>query len=189
MSSPDDVVILPVSWDHPDSVHLRNTQRAEITSLGGVDPGTPPSAADIPIFLVAYHAGLPVGCGGLRPLSLSPSDCTLSSSRSSDSGSVQAAEIKRMFVDPSHRGIIGKSSSSSSSSTKGGVSVAELILARLEHEAAARGWTLLLLETGVFLAQARRFYERRGFVQRAMFGGYSEADNSVCYEKRLGSGT
>ena len=90
MLSVNDIVVLPVSWDHQDSVKLRTTQRTEITTLGGVDPGTPPSAADIPIFLVAYCAGVPVGCGGLRPLS------------SLDSALSNAAEIKRMFVDPSY---------------------------------------------------------------------------------------
>lgn len=166
MLSVNDIVVLPVSWDHQDSVKLRTTQRTEITTLGGVDPGTPPSAADIPIFLVAYCAGVPVGCGGLRPLS------------SSDSALSNAAEIKRMFVDPSYRGPI--------SGNKGlSLSIAELILNRLEDEALERGWSLLLLETGTFLAKARRFYERRGFIQRDMFGNYNEADNSVCYEKRL----
>jgi putative acetyltransferase len=43
----------------------------------------------------------------------------------------------------------------------------------------------LMLETGVFLGKARRFYERCGYVQRGMFGEYREVDNSVCYEKRL----
>jgi putative acetyltransferase len=161
MLSANDIVILPVHWDHPDSVHLRATQRTEITALGGLDPGTPPSAADIPVFLVAYCAGVPVGCGGLRPL---PDN---------------AAEIKRMFVDPAYRGPIEGDKGA------GGGSIAGLILAKLEDEALGRGWAVLMLETGVFLVKVRRFYERYGYIQRGMFGNYSEADNSVCYEKRL----
>jgi putative acetyltransferase len=161
MLSATDIVIRPVPWDHPDSVHLRATQRTEITALGGLDPGTPPSAADVPVFLVAYCAGIPVGCGGLRPL---PDN---------------AAEIKRMFVDPAYRGPI------EAGEGVGGGSVAGLVLARLEEEAERRGWAVLMLETGVFLGKARRFYERCGYVQRGMFGEYREVDNSVCYEKRL----
>jgi hypothetical protein len=34
---------------------------------------------------------------------------------------------------------------------------------------------------------ARRFYERCGYVRREVFEGYSEADNSVYYKKRLDS--
>lgn len=172
MLSASDIVIHAVSFDHPDSIHLRTTQRTEITALGGIDPGTPPTAADIPVFLVAYYAGIPVGCGGLRPLS-SPPDSSLG-----DHASSNTAEIKRMFVDPSYRGPIGGDESSRAS-------IAQLVLTRLEEEALRRSWTLLLLETGTFLTKARRFYERCGYVQRGMFGGYSEEDNSVCYEKRL----
>ncbi|KAK6221925.1 hypothetical protein LQW54_001145 [Pestalotiopsis sp. IQ-011] len=163
MSPLQDVVILAVPWDHPDSIHLRILQRNEIASLGGVEPGIAPSAADVSVFLVAYCDGTPVGCGGLRPLAGSTSD---------------AAEIKRMFVDTAYRGPLDLPKGS-------GKSLAELILGRLEDEALQRGWSLLLLETGIFLAKARRFYERCGFIQRDMFGDYTAADNSVCYEKRL----
>lgn len=156
MSSPA-ITIRPTPWDHPDSAHLRSLQRTEINALGGCEPGTAPSAADVPVFLVAYRDGRPIGCGGLRPLSAS------------------SAEVKRMFVDPGHRGRIQGS----------GDSVAGLLLASLEEEAVGRGWTALFLETGTFLVGARRFYERCGFVQCEMFGGYTEAENSVCYRKML----
>lgn len=167
MSSLQVFAILPVPWDHPDSIHLRILQRNEIASLGGVEPGIAPSAADVPVFLVAYCDGAPVGCGGLHPLSDSTSG-----------GHADAAEIKRMFVDTAYRGPLDLRNGS-------GKSIAELILGRLEDEALQRGWSLLLLETGIFLAKARRFYERCGFIQRDMFGDYTEADNSVCYEKQL----
>jgi putative acetyltransferase len=80
-----------------------------------------------------------------------------------------------MFVDPGHRGPVQGSSDS----------VAGLLLARLEKDAVARGWMELLLETGTFLVSARRFYERCGFVECDLFGGYTEAENSVCYRKEL----
>jgi putative acetyltransferase len=151
------ITIRPVPWDHADSIYLRALQRTEINALGGCEPGTAPSAADVPVFVIAYRDGKPVGCGGLRPLSAS------------------SAEVKRMFVDPGHRGPVQGSSDS----------VAGLLLARLEKDAVARGWMELLLETGTFLVSARRFYERCGFVECDLFGGYTEAENSVCYRKEL----
>lgn len=151
------ITIRPVPWDHSDSTNLRSLQRTEINALGGCEPGTAPSAADVPVFLIAYADGAPIGCGGLRPLSAS------------------SAEVKRMFVDPSHRGPVQGS----------GDSVAGLLLARLQEEAVARGWTELMLETGAFLVKARRFYVRSGFEECELFGGYTESQHSVCYRKEL----
>ncbi|MEU8236932.1 GNAT family N-acetyltransferase [Actinoplanes missouriensis] len=77
------------AWDDPDGVALRSAQRAELDARYGTgdhEPGTPPSAADIDLFLVAVSAGRAVGCGALRRL-----DAT-------------SAEIKRMYVSPHSRG-------------------------------------------------------------------------------------
>jgi putative acetyltransferase len=83
--------IAPASWDDADGAALRTAQRAELDARYGSDdhePGTPPSARDITVFLVARdpHSGAALGCGGLRDLG---------------SGS---AEIKRMYVVPERRG-------------------------------------------------------------------------------------
>jgi GNAT superfamily N-acetyltransferase len=83
------VTVRPTAWDAPESVALRTAQQAEIRAMYGPDsePGVPPSAADIEVFLVAADAaGQPVGCGGLRRLG------------------PDAAEVKRMFVVPERRG-------------------------------------------------------------------------------------
>jgi ribosomal protein S18 acetylase RimI-like enzyme len=85
-----------------------------------------------------------------------------------------------MFVDPLYRGPMEGSDGLCTSITA-------LILRGLEEEAVGRGWTVLLLETGVLMGIARRFYERCGYVRREVFEGYSEADNSVYYKKRLDS--
>ena len=82
------VTLRQVPWDDPQAAELRERQRVEIERRYGPDsePGPLPSAADVAVFLVAYVAGEPVGCGALRPLSDA------------------AAEIKRMFVAPEWRG-------------------------------------------------------------------------------------
>ncbi|OAL05021.1 acyl-CoA N-acyltransferase [Phaeosphaeriaceae sp. SRC1lsM3a] len=159
----NEITLLSQPWDHPDGVYLRAKQRVEILSLGGDDPGTPPTASNVPIFLIAYISGTPVGCGGLRPLH-----------DSSISASDDAAEIKRMFVDAAYRGDIGN-----------GTSVARWILQELEVEARRIGCSVLVLETGDFLVKARRFYEKCGFVRREKFGSYTDATHSVFYEKRI----
>ncbi|WP_229075663.1 GNAT family N-acetyltransferase [Actinoplanes sp. DH11] len=82
-------VITPRAWDDAEGAALRTAQRAELDARygsGDHEPGTPPTAADIDVFLVATVAGTPVGCGALRRL-----DET-------------SAELKRMYVTPESRG-------------------------------------------------------------------------------------
>jgi putative acetyltransferase len=80
----------PRPWDDPAGAALRTAQRAELDARYGSDdhePGTPPSAADIDVFLVATDpSGNPVGCGALRRLD------------------PVTAEVKRMYVAPASRG-------------------------------------------------------------------------------------
>jgi putative acetyltransferase len=82
--------IEPRSWDDPAGAALRTAQRAELDARYGSDdhePGSPPSAADIDVFLVAADpSGNPVGCGALRRLD------------------PVTAEVKRMYVAPASRG-------------------------------------------------------------------------------------
>lgn len=82
--------IEPRSWDDPGGAELRRLQRAELDARYGSDdhePGPPPTAADVDVFLVAVDRdGTAVACGALRRL---------------DGAS---AEIKRMYVVPERRG-------------------------------------------------------------------------------------
>src|SRR5262249_22171783 len=75
-------------FDSPAAQALRDEQRDELIARYGFDsePGIKPTAADIPVFLVARSHGDPVGCGALRPI---------------EPGLV---EIKRMYVRPAERG-------------------------------------------------------------------------------------
>jgi GNAT superfamily N-acetyltransferase len=85
-----DWIIEERPWDDPAGAELRRRQRAELDARYGSDdhePGLPPTAADVDVFLVAVDEdGTAIACGALRRL---------------DAG---AAEIKRMYVAPDRRG-------------------------------------------------------------------------------------
>jgi GNAT superfamily N-acetyltransferase len=77
------------SWDDADVRRLTTAQQEELRARydGDSEPGTPPSAADVSVVLVARDDdGTAVGCGALR---------------AQDGGD---AEVKRMYVVPAARG-------------------------------------------------------------------------------------
>ncbi|HYO35249.1 MAG TPA: GNAT family N-acetyltransferase [Geodermatophilus sp.] len=81
--------LTPASWDDAEVQRLTTAQQAELRDRyeGGGEPGTPPSAADVSVVLVARDGdGTAVGCGALRALGGG------------------AAEVKRMYVVPAARG-------------------------------------------------------------------------------------
>jgi putative acetyltransferase len=149
------VRIEQVDWAHPASESLRAAQRAEIAERYGTpdsEPGPAPTGDDITAFFVAFgDDNEPLGCGGLRER-----DTT-------------EAEVKRMFVDPAHRGT--------------GVSTA--ILRRLEEFGRERRWARLVLETGDQQPDAIRFYTREGYEPIPRFGYYVDSEYSVCFAKPL----
>jgi putative acetyltransferase len=149
------VVVDQEPWDAPDAVRLRAAQRAELDARYGNDdhePGTAPSAEDVPVFVVARRRdGRAVGCGGLRFL---------------EPG---LAEIKRMYVDPEHRG----------------TGVAALVLRDLEARAHDAGVRRLVCETGTLQPEAIRFYQREGYERIDNFGPYRGAPQSVCFARGL----
>jgi len=80
-----------------------------------------------------------------------------------------AAEIKRMFVARDHRGH----------------GHGRAMLRFLEGEAARRGFTRAVLETGTRQHEAIRLYESEGWRVIPQFGPYLTAQMSVCYGKNL----
>jgi len=99
----------------------------------------------------SHTPGVLVACGAIRMLD------------------ARAAEVKRMFTLPSHRG-------------RG---LARRILAELETWALALGARRLALETGVRQHQAIALYERSGFIPIDPFGEYADSPLSLCMAKDL----
>jgi putative acetyltransferase len=79
------------------------------------------------------------------------------------------SEVKRMYVEPEVRG-------------RG---VAKEILEHLEAAARAMGSHRLVLETGIYQAEAIGLYGRAGFSPIACFGEYADSSTSVCFEKKI----
>jgi GNAT superfamily N-acetyltransferase len=83
------VKVVPAEWDDDAVQRLAAAQQAEVRARydGKGEPGTPPSAADISVVLLARDDdGTALGCGALRRLGNG------------------VAEIKRMYVAPAARG-------------------------------------------------------------------------------------
>jgi len=102
--------------------------------------------------VVAYLGSEPVGCGAFKPFD------------------ANAVEVKRMFVQPAHRG----------------QGVAQAVLAELEKWARELGYASCVLETGKRQPEAIRLYERSGYAHIPNYGQYVGIENSVCLQKHLG---
>jgi GNAT superfamily N-acetyltransferase len=82
-------VVVEAVWDDPDVRRLTAAQQAELRDRydGAGEPGTPPSAGDVSVVLLARDEdGTALGCGALRFLG------------------EDVAELKRMYVIPQARG-------------------------------------------------------------------------------------
>jgi len=152
--------ITQTPFDHPDADLLRRAQRVELDARYGSDdhePGTPPSVADVPVFLVARaDDSRPIACGGLRPLA----DTVLGPA---------TVEVKRMYVAPDARGS----------------GVAAAVLRALEDAARDLGTRRIVLETGTLQPDAIRFYEREGYESIPLFGSYVGSAESVCFAREV----
>ncbi|OQP87962.1 GNAT family N-acetyltransferase [Rhizobium rhizosphaerae] len=102
-------------------------------------------------FFVARHQGVIVGCCAL----VEAGDGT--------------AEIKRMFVHQSARGL----------------KIGRRLLDRLLEEAQGAGLDALRLETGIYQPEAIALYRSAGFEEIAPFGSYQPDPLSLFMERRL----
>jgi GNAT superfamily N-acetyltransferase len=80
-----------------------------------------------------------------------------------------SAEVKRMYFEPELRG-------------RG---IAKLILAHLEAAALVMGIHRLVLETGIYQAEAIGLYRRMDFDPVRCWGEYADVLTSVCFEKDI----
>lgn len=105
------------------------------------------------VMVRADLAGTSVGCGAIRVL-----DAT-------------RAEVKRMYVDPSTRGL----------------KIGAAVLDRLEAEARELAITELVLETGTRQLAAIALYEKAGYETTPLWGEYLRSPHtSLCFRKPLG---
>ncbi len=80
-----------------------------------------------------------------------------------------SAEVKRMYVAPEMRG----------------QGVGKKILEHLEGVGRELGVRRLVLETGIYQAEAIGLYHEAGFETVRCWGEYKESVTSVCFEKRI----
>ena len=80
-----------------------------------------------------------------------------------------SAEVKRMYVAPEVRG----------------QGIAKKILEHLEGVGRDLGVHRLVLETGIYQAEAIGLYYQAGFEPVRCWGVYAESVTSVCFEKRI----
>jgi putative acetyltransferase len=102
--------------------------------------------------VVAYLDGTPVGCGAFKEFT------------------AEQVEIKRMFVQPTHRG----------------QGIARAVLTELERWAQELGYAGCVLETGKKQPEAIRLYQKSGYALIPNYGQYVGVENSVCMQKAIG---
>ncbi len=135
---------------------LTDAMVEEMKALYEDDEGASPAASDdflppVGVFLVGAVGGLDVACGGLRPLSAG------------------LGEIKRMYVDPAHRGR-GHS---------------RTVLRGLVAHAREVGLHEVWLETGTRQPAAIGLYVAEGFTPIPPFGYYIDHPETLCYALAL----
>jgi putative acetyltransferase len=151
----DAIEIIRERPDTPDAIQLLAELDAYLMSL----PYPAESRHAFPVekllreqvnFFVTRYEHEPAGCGGIKLHS-------------------DYAEVKRMYVRPSYRGLgLGKS-----------------MLNRLADYARQEKIEVLRLETGIYQVEAIGLYERYGFQRRAPFSEYKIDPMSLHFEKSL----
>lgn len=105
----------------------------------------------LPTVVVAYDSEKAVGCGCFKKFD------------------VISAEVKRMYVAPSHRG-------------RG---ISKMILNELEIWAKENGYAKTILETGTAQTEAIGLYKNSSYTLTENYGPYIGMTDSICMEKSL----
>jgi putative acetyltransferase len=151
------IAITPERPDSTDAVQLLSELDAYLMSL----PYPAESRHAFPVekllreqvnFFVTRYDNEPAGCGGIKLHS-------------------DFAEVKRMYVRPSHRGL----------------SLGKAMLNHLADYARQQNINLLRLETGIYQVEAIGLYERYGFQRRPPFSDYKVDPMSLYFEKAIES--
>jgi ribosomal protein S18 acetylase RimI-like enzyme len=151
------VEIEPVDPLHPHAQHRPCQYFAELNLRfeGGFDPSISISAdgdelrSPAGLFVVATLRSEPIGCGALKFHTNEPT------------------ELKRMWVDPSARGL----------------GIGRRLLSELEAEAERRGSRMVRLETNKSLTEAIALYRSSGYLEVQPFNDEVYADH--WFQKRL----
>ena len=151
-----------VGFGHPDALLLIEAVQEEYVARYGGRDDTPldPLMFEPPAgsFFVGYLDDEPVASGAWR--------------RRGDVeafGTVDTAEIKRMYVAGRVRGL----------------GLARAMLAHLERTAREAGARAMVLETGTAQPEAIALYESSGYVPVASFGHYRWAPENRCFATPL----
>lgn len=101
--------------------------------------------------IVAYLNGEAVGCGAFKQMEH------------------DAVEIKRMYVNPNHRGN----------------KIATKVVVGLELWVQESGFKKILLETGTSMPEAVGLYKKCGYQVIENYGQYKAIDTSICFQKDI----
>ncbi len=163
----NDLQIARVAITHPDAQRLIDEVQDEYVARYGSRDDSPidPAEFEDPTgqFFLAYLDSHP----GSRPVAMGAWRRSTVSALGVDG----SAEVKRMYVAPraQRRG------------------VARRMLAHLDTTAAAAGFGVLVLETGILQPEAIELYTSSGFVPIPGFGHYQGSDLSRCFARRIGT--
>lgn len=150
-----------VGYGHPDAVRLiEQVQQEYVERYGSPDEGPiDPLMFDPPhgSFFVGYVGGEAVATGAWRRSAVGAF------------GQAESAEIKRMYVVASARGI----------------GAARAMLVRLEDSAWEAGLRVAVLETGTAQPEAIGLYESVGYTPIPGFGHYRDSPLSRCFGRTL----
>ncbi len=150
--------IRQVTWANPVGADLRAAQQAELDARFGNSDHEPGPAPS--------EADTAVFVVAYEKCSGQPLGC--GGLRILDA---ETAEIKRLYVVPYARGS----------------GVASSILAALEAQAHAHGFSMITAEAGSAQSDGRSFYESAGFAAVPNFGPYIGVSHSQCYAKPIDS--